>query len=364
MLQVSALKNAAPVRFSTYTFLILGMMTAVWLANARLSKGLKAVAAAAIVVCLLPNLSSAYWNYPANLPAFFTTGIFREYLRPDETVFIFPFWPKNESMLWQALTDMYFKLGQGPGPWPKAVAKWPIIDALSRQAFVPDAPEQFKAYLAAQQTSVIIADEEGVGIWAKVLSSLNSTPIKAGGVFLYRIPGGRLPGRTDDSTLAELRARFDVERFDEMLSGTDDYLSRGGKIDSLIASDSVQLGILPPEKIVGPEDPGRKSNFRYGMALFVTGDNRIVIGEMAWRPVADYLIRRYRDVAADTTFGPKDERKDSDRERLGMLLMSFDRAGLGRAAAIARRSPSTPKMAELLSSESYSTGSTSATPRQ
>ena len=40
----------------------------------------------AVVPFVLPNLSAAYWAAPAALPPLFSTGMYREYLRPNATV--------------------------------------------------------------------------------------------------------------------------------------------------------------------------------------------------------------------------------------------------------------------------------------
>ena len=68
-----------------------------------------AVIAALIILFTMPSLSYP-WMHPANSPAFFTTGIYLDYLRSDDNVLVLPFAWRGDSMLWQAETQMGFHL--------------------------------------------------------------------------------------------------------------------------------------------------------------------------------------------------------------------------------------------------------------
>ncbi len=294
LFQVSALKNAAPVRFCAYAYLIFAIVTAVWFSRTIVKPVTKYAFAAIIFVCLLPNVSAGYWNYPVNVPKFFSNGLYRSYLQRDESIFVLPFWPRNESMLWQAETSMYFRLAQGPGPWPKTVARWPILEAFLRRLYVPDFPAQFLGYLAAHHVNTVIAADYSMPLWAPLLSTLDVTPIEAGGVHIYKLPSALAFSAT--TPLSALRVRFDYERFNYFLTRISDYVERGGNLEDLIATNSVTLGLLPAEEIIGPPAPAelrdrlhnwdRRSNLSYGMVLFVTPKHSIVIGEEAWGPSA------------------------------------------------------------------------------
>ena len=67
----------------------------------------------AIIPFMLPNLSGSYWATPAAIPAFFSTGLYRQYLAPGETVIVLPYGILGEGMLWQAATGMYFRMAEG-----------------------------------------------------------------------------------------------------------------------------------------------------------------------------------------------------------------------------------------------------------
>ncbi len=66
----------------------------------------------AIVPFMLPNLSAACWATPAAITAFFSTGLYRQYLSPNETVIVLPDRILGEATLWQAATGMYFRMAE------------------------------------------------------------------------------------------------------------------------------------------------------------------------------------------------------------------------------------------------------------
>src|SRR5437879_11364041 len=97
----------------------------------------------AIVPFMLPNLSAACWATPAAIPAFFSTGLYRQYLSPNETVIVLPYGILGEATLWQAATGMYFRLAEGyvtfAPPVPQEHSRWPIVTGLYQLRGVPAA---------------------------------------------------------------------------------------------------------------------------------------------------------------------------------------------------------------------------------
>ena len=111
-----------------YAFLILAVTTSIWLSELTNGTRTRAAVVALIVLSTLPNLASDYWVRPNRTPPFFTSGSYRKYLSPGETVIALPYWMLGNSMLWQAQTDMYFRMaGAWTGPPPFEFAdRWPI----------------------------------------------------------------------------------------------------------------------------------------------------------------------------------------------------------------------------------------------
>jgi hypothetical protein len=129
-----------------------------------------------------------------------------------------------------------------------------------------------------------------------------------------------------------------------LIVGIQDYLSRGGSRDDLKAPWISNLQLIPVDDVVGPPAPpaimdpeenwDRLPEYRYGMILYIDRD-RIVVGETAWRPVAEELINRYRNSAAEVRYSPPQGYRGTPEDETGVLLMSFDQTQMARAAAIA-----------------------------
>jgi hypothetical protein len=345
ILNRSVLSNAAPARLSLYAFLIFALIASLWLSTVRMKAHFKFAISAAIFVCQLPNLSAAYWVSSFRTPEFFQAGLYRDYLVKGQTVFIFPVWPLNDSMVWQAQTHMYFDIAQGPGPWPAEVAKWPIVDSFMRELFIPEAPGQFRTYLLDHKVGVVIVGDNQLPTWGRLISTLG-TPITVGGVSLYKV----LPESTahPSYTLADMRKRFDNERFAMLLTAVQKYLSSGRNPQDLLANDFDRLDLIPKADLIGappfpvlrhPEENWwRVPNFKYGMFLFVTDEHLIVLGEEAWQPVAQKLIESYRGTATEAEFIPPHGSRAPKDDQIGVVVMSFTREQLAKAAAIGNAS--------------------------
>ena len=73
---------------------------------------------------------------------------------------ILPYGFFGEGDLWQAATDMYFRMAGGYVGYAPAIptghSRWPIMAGLYGVAGVPEAGDQLKAYLANHDVSAII----------------------------------------------------------------------------------------------------------------------------------------------------------------------------------------------------------------
>jgi hypothetical protein len=79
------------------------------------------------------------------------------------------------------------------------------------------------------------------------------------------------------------------------------------------------------------------------------------LGEQAWQPVAQKLIESYRGTATEADFIPPPGSTAPKDDQTGVVVMSFTREQLAKAAAIANasllkrasRNPSSDKFAPL-----------------
>jgi hypothetical protein len=290
----------------------------------------------------LPNLSSAYWVSQANIPTFIKNNEFRRYLRENETVFILPVWPRDEALMWQAQTDMYFSLAQGAGPWPSRVERWPILDAFLREQYIPDAAMQFRAYLSKMGVQLLIVDDRSSPFWKKLAGTLAIAPVSVGGVTLYRL--SQLAGARVEPGLDQSRRSYDETRMATLIIGIQRYLGQGGEVEALNASRLADLKLIPTEDIIGPGPPielpdpeenwNRYDYYRYGMVLMLD-KGRVVVGERAWGPSADQIITDFRDTASEEHYVVAPDYHGPRADQLGMLILAFEPAKLTRAAEAA-----------------------------
>jgi len=144
------LAAALPCRFVAYAFLVLAIMTALYLSEVNKAPGIGL--SALIVFCLLPNFDGEYWTDATQTPTFFTDGIYRKYIRRNDVIMVLPPRDRSNAMLWQAETDMYFRMAGGyAGPDQKWSGEWqPQWDG--------DRCEPFKFMGNARVSAIVLGD--------------------------------------------------------------------------------------------------------------------------------------------------------------------------------------------------------------
>ena len=107
--KLPALGIVLPVRFTMYVALGVAVAAALWAASPRPSWWVRAALVGAAVVSIVPAVSRDLWSTTPARAAFFTDGIYRTCLRPDETVLI-PSAAFMDATLWQVESDFRFRL--------------------------------------------------------------------------------------------------------------------------------------------------------------------------------------------------------------------------------------------------------------
>ncbi|MBO0830931.1 MAG: hypothetical protein J2P28_04090 [Actinobacteria bacterium] len=192
-------RSAQPVRIIIFANLLLAVIVAVWLAmpgRSRLLLALRwilALAAVAGLVALLPGLTRNYAGGNRagtvrprqTVPTFFTSGEYRDYLRPGETVVVVSD-RANAGMLFQAYTNFYFRLAGGfvnsslndPTGQPAPVA------ALHHPA--PGDDRRFLAYARRTGVGAVIVEREWAMPWMSVFPRMGLHGTRVGDVIIYR----------------------------------------------------------------------------------------------------------------------------------------------------------------------------------
>ncbi len=344
------LNKALPARLMTYAFLVLAIITSIWFAESRFSSALKVAIAATIVVSTLPNLSAAYWTRPDDSPTFFTSTLHRDYLAPGETVLVLPFGIRGSSMLWQAETEMYFRMvGGNTGQLPPEFRNWPIVRAFLNAAYVPDARAQLSAFMAhhAVSTIAVVDGDADAKAWHALASACCAAKPGAGGVTIYRAAPRELATYAG-VTAAEMEQQADSTLFDTLLLAADRWLSEGNNLALLTPLRAQQHGLLPASWLTGPtmagwsilENPVMDSSGRYfcGAWLGPMPDGRPGVGVYGSYAALEPIIAHYRPSAAQIYFPYQHDLRAPQPDTRGLMVIAFDPAKLASAARMVRTS--------------------------
>jgi hypothetical protein len=321
------IEKALPTRFAIYLFLDLAIITAFWMSTIAAGTAAQVGIATATILLMLPNLSARFWTTDANMPDFFATDLYRRYLVPEETVVILPYVLHSDSMLWQAETGMYFRMAGGYigfPPVPPQYEQWPIVWAAYNEAEIPDAGDQFKAFLANHNVGAVIVVSEGTEVtweftrgnleppkwrhmpvsshemrlWQGWLAALGVAPIDAGGVELYQIPRDMLAPYLQMTPL-EMETRNNAARFDSLVLAADAWLSGGHDPEKLSPLRAQRMNLIPPGWVGGhftvtnPEDLAMADN----LLLTQWSNGRFAVGVMGTYPSLRTIAGKYGPMA-------------------------------------------------------------------
>jgi hypothetical protein len=197
-------RSAEPSRLIIFVYLVLALALALWLATpaaSRLVRGARwglGLLAVAVLVADLPTSYGAVAPVPLGfqppvtmrpvnpLPAFLTQGLYRQYLKPGETVVIVTY-RGNAGMLFQADADFYFRIAGGfinDSLTTRQDALPAPVGELSHAT--PDRIRQFKGYVHSAGIGAIIVEQAWAEPWMLTVfgqAGLHGTSV--GGVTIY-----------------------------------------------------------------------------------------------------------------------------------------------------------------------------------
>jgi hypothetical protein len=194
-------RSAEPVRLIVFGFLILAIAVALWLAAPAASRlaqaarwGLGVLALATIFVdvpmfvsAAVPaverQIPAAATMRPAGaLPAFFTDGLYRRYVKPGEIVVVVS-GRGNAGMLFQAYSGFYFRIAGGYVNISLSTQDPPAVAALANPT--RDTVRQFQEYVRDAGVSAILVDQAWAERWMSVFSRTGMHGTSVGGVTVY-----------------------------------------------------------------------------------------------------------------------------------------------------------------------------------
>jgi hypothetical protein len=231
-------------------------------------------------------------------------------------------------------------------PSPVEFQRWPIVRAFTWHTYVPEATEQFKAFLSAHDVGAIVATDQQRILYEPLLASLSIEPVATGDIWLYRLP--IRSKREVKADLTDMSKRFDSECLASLVTIAEKYLSDGSDLGSLSMLKVQQLGMIPSDSLIGPLariDLGAPYNRNvitdahnaYGAYLGEMFKNRVGVGVYAWYPAVEQLIHILRGTASGTYFPYRDELRSivpPPDTQDGWLLVTFTRAQLAHATTL------------------------------
>jgi hypothetical protein len=217
------LKDAFPNRLLAFAYLILAVMTALFLAEAGRNMRdhwWRWLLAPIIVAVMVANMTVIRQLTPPNppfmeTPAFITSGQYRQVLTPGETVAVIS-GVNDAGMLWQADTNFYFRIvgGYVGIPWPP-FGDLPVqIQNLANNsvATTPHLVAVFKKYVVSARIGAILVQEDYKPFWVGFLHDIGLRGQVMGGVLVYTTDGCRAcMGPQQRRHLEELRAHRRAE---------------------------------------------------------------------------------------------------------------------------------------------------------
>jgi hypothetical protein len=210
MVFLPLIKFAVPLRFMMYVFLVIAIMVAYWFAKEEpRARPFKIALLLLAVVSLLPNfLATYYWKSDLDLPNFFKSGTYKQYIAPGDIVLVLPYADQTNCLIWQAQADMYFRMAGGyvNELMPPEYTQYKIAVGFMSMEPIPDQEKELKTFLKDKGVAEIIVaprinapwDKVRPGYkvypprdWTPMLSTLGIKPIEVGGVTLYKIKPGQ-----------------------------------------------------------------------------------------------------------------------------------------------------------------------------
>jgi len=188
LLRAPLINHILPVRLMLFAFLLAAIMVAIWCESKDVSRWERLVYVVLAIVFLFPNTSSQAWRSGLGTPRFFSAGIYKHYLSPGENVVIIPYAQNGFSMLWQAQTNMYFRMAGGfVGVTPVEFRGLPIVQTFYSGVLPTDYRMSLKAFVRDHSVTAVIVDKRSAGPWRQLFSALQVTPFDVGDIFLYKL---------------------------------------------------------------------------------------------------------------------------------------------------------------------------------
>lgn len=186
-----------PVRIGEYIALLCAVVVTLWMSTPGHRTWWRWLVALLAVAMLFPNPNADYpgTHGPGNVFSgnyeslkFFTSGIYRRYLRPGEVVAPIPYAPTSPALVWQEQADMYFREASGNFYIPNSFGYDPMVQQLLNNVVNRQTPLLLRQFVAREHVKAFVVETDLAGFWVPYLKRLGLHPVGAGGVLVYNVP--------------------------------------------------------------------------------------------------------------------------------------------------------------------------------
>lgn len=180
-----------PGRLSLYLALVAAVALALWLARPHRHPVPAWLVGLAAVAALMPNLASATTYNVSRFtePRFFTTELYRRYVRPGQTLLPLPWGSRSQAYVWQAQDHFYWRLASGYFRFAP-LASWPRRIATDLWSNVPSAGDgpRLQRLITGYHVADVVVLQGDLRRWQATLHAAGlRRVISTGGVTIYRL---------------------------------------------------------------------------------------------------------------------------------------------------------------------------------
>ncbi len=192
-----------PERLMVYVFFVASILIGLWVGKnltglragrIDLTTYSKYMLIVLTLIFLFPNVRGGTARTDINIPYFFTSGIYKNYIHRGDNVLFIPYAGRGDSMLYQEYTDMYFNLAEGyVAPLeltPKEFLKNPMttkLQNLSKKPLTSNDLNDFKKYLNDFKVNEIVFTQSEYDSLEPVLSGLGISPVNIDGILVVSL---------------------------------------------------------------------------------------------------------------------------------------------------------------------------------
>jgi hypothetical protein len=181
--------NVTPARLFVYAALVAAVIVSIWAASATPRLAIRVVLSGLAVLAVTPNLAWRDWAHSPRVPRLFATNLYRSCLVRGENVLALPFGPGDDSMVWQAESDFWFRLAGGyisPTAPPAFMTPHPIQQIAANDQPPKVSTQDIREFVRLKHVDAIVVDATHASTWQPVLNPLAS-PQRVAGAIIYRL---------------------------------------------------------------------------------------------------------------------------------------------------------------------------------